>query len=301
MPENSKMAVQTVHSYWITASGCEGSSGSTEACFPYWSFTKTVIAICALKLVESGKLDLDATLNGEPYTLRQLLKHTSGLPDYGQFTEYHSAVAAKKMPWTRRKLLDVAFANGMLFEPTQGWSYSNIGYMFIVELIETTTQKPLADIIDDIVCKPLNLNSIELSETRKQFRRVHWEAATEYDPKWVYHGCLIGNAPDAARLLHALMAGDLLQPETMRQMLDAQYLGGAIPNRPWTECGYALGLMSGALKGAGKAVGHSGGGPFSVNAVYHFPDARDPITVASFTDGTAEGVVEFAAERFAES
>jgi len=215
------MAVQTVHSYWITTFGCEGSSGSTEACFPYWSFTKTVIAICALKLVESGKLDLDATLNGEPYTLRQLLKHTSGLPDYGQFTEYHSAVAAKKTPWTRRKLLDVAFANGMLFEPTQGWSYSNIGYMFIVELIETATQKPLADIIDDIVCKPLNLNSIELAETRKQFRRVHWEAATEYDPKWVYHGCLIGNAPDAARLLHALMAGDLLQPETMRQMLDA--------------------------------------------------------------------------------
>lgn len=281
MPDARKMTVQTVHSYWITASGRECSSGSVEACFPYWSFTKTVIAICVLKLVESGRLDLDAKLNGKPYTLRQLLQHTSGLPDYGQFSEYHSAVEAKETPWTRNKILAVALANGMLFEPAQGWSYSNIGYMFVVELIETTTENPLRDIIDDAVCKPLSLHSIELAETREQFRRVNWEAATDYDPKWVYHRCLIGNAPDAARLLHALMAGDLSQPETMRQMLDAKYLGGAIPDRPWTKCGYALGLMSGAVKVAGKAVGHSGAGPFSVNAVYHFPDARDPITVPS--------------------
>ncbi|WP_299951639.1 serine hydrolase domain-containing protein [uncultured Ruegeria sp.] len=294
------MTVQTVHSYWITASGREGFSGSVEACFPYWSFTKTVISICALKLVERGKLDLDATLKGERYTLRQLLKHTSGLPDYGQFSEYHSAVAAKETPWTRNKLLDVALAKGMLFEPVQGWSYSNIGYMFVVELIEATLETPLREVIADMVCKPLGLNSIELAETCEQFRRVHWEAATDYDPKWVYHGCLVGNAPDAARLLHALMSGHLLQPATMRQMLDAKILGGAIPNRPWTECGYALGLMSGALNSVGKAVGHSGGGPFSVNAVYHFSDVNDPITVASFTDGTAEGVAEFAAERLAE-
>ncbi|WP_044006630.1 serine hydrolase domain-containing protein [Jannaschia sp. CCS1] len=294
------MTVRTVHSYWITASGREGLSGSMEACFPYWSFTKTVIAICALKLVESGKLDLDAKLNDEPHTLRQLLNHTSGLPDYGQFSEYHSAVAAKELPWTRSKLLDVALAKGMLFEPTQGWSYSNIGYMFVVELIETTMEKPLRKVIAEMVCKPLSLLSVELAETREQFDRVHWEAATDYDPKWVYHGCLIGNAPDAARLLHALMVDHLLQPETMRQMLDARYLGGAIPDRPWTECGYALGLMSGAVKGAGKAVGHSGSGPFSVNAVYHFPDVSDPITVASFTDGTDEAVAEFEAERVAE-
>ena len=294
------MTVQTVHSYWITASGEEGFSGSVEALFPYWSFSKTVISICALQLVERGKLDLDANLNGAPYTLRQLLKHTSGLPDYGQFSEYHSVVAASETPWTRERMLDVALAKGMLFEPARGWSYSNIGYMFVVELIEATTEKPFREVIADIVCKPLGLNSIELAETCEQFRKVHWKAATDYDPKWVYHGCLIGNAPDAARLLHALLVGDLLRPTIMSQMLDAKFVGGAIPDRPWTECGYALGLMSGAMNSARGAVGHSGAGPFSVNAVYHFPDISDPITVASFTDGTDEGVAEFAAESLAE-
>lgn len=82
-------------------------------------------------------------------------------------------------------------------------------------------------------------------------------------------------------------------------MLDAKPLGGPIAGRPWMTCGYALGLMSGTVEIAGKAVGHSGGGPFSVNAIYHFPDVLDPITVASFTDGADEGVAEFAATSFA--
>jgi CubicO group peptidase (beta-lactamase class C family) len=293
------MTVQAAHSYWITASGREGSSGIVDARFPYWSFTKTVISVCALKLVERGALDLDAKLDGKPYTPRQLLNHTSGLPDYGRLSAYHEAVAANEPPWSRAKLLDASLARGMVFEPALGWSYSNIGYMFLVDLIEEMTGRPLREVIFDTVCEPLGLGSIELAETREQFDGLHWDAAARYDPKWVYHGCLIGNAPDAARLLRALVTGDLLPPAILRQMLEARALGGAIPGRPWTKHGYALGLMSGTVGNVGRAIGHSGGGPFSVCAVYHFPDVADPITVASFTDGTAEGVAEFAAARLA--
>ena len=78
-------------------------------------------------------------------------------------------------------------------------------------------------------------------------------------------------------------------------MLIRHPLGGAIEGRPWTECGYALGLMSGRCADVGHAIGHSGGGPFCVNAVYHFPDLKRPVTVASFTDGWQEGLAEFAA------
>jgi hypothetical protein len=57
--------------------------------------------------------------------------------------------------------------------------------------------------------------------------------------------------------------------------------------------------MSGTMDGLGRSLGHSGGGPFSVNAVYHFPDRPDPVTVACFTDGTDEGAAEFAARDIA--
>lgn len=293
------MTLPALHCCWISAAGQEGFRGAVDARFPYWSFTKTVISVCALKLVEDGTLYLDTRLSGKPYTLRQLLNHTSGLADYGQLADYHAAVAQKETPWSREKLLDLSLSQGLLFAPVQGWSYSNIGYMFVVDLIEEATGKPMRTVIDETICKPLNLKSIQLAETPAQFAQLHWDAASGYDPKWVYHGCLTGNAADAARLLHALMTGDLLRPDLMRQMLDTWSLGGALAGRPWSRHGYALGLMSGEMKNAGRAVGHSGGGPFSVNAVYHFPDLPEPITVACFTDGTDEGVAEFAAARCA--
>ncbi|MCH2094964.1 MAG: hypothetical protein MK160_07570 [Rhodobacteraceae bacterium] len=78
-------------------------------------------------------------------------------------------------------------------------------------------------------------------------------------------------------------------------MTETTSLGGPLQGRPWSQCGYALGLMSGSIEGLGRAVGHSGSGPFCASAVYHFPDAKDPVTVASFTDHSDEGLAEFAA------
>lgn len=301
MPDCCNMSEQTPQFNWITLSGRQGSYGSSSARYPYWSFTKTVLAICALKLVEAGTLDLDSQLDGQIYTLRQLLNHTSGVPNYGQLQDYHAAVAANDPAWSREKLLERAFANGTLFQPGQGWSYSNIGYMFIQELIEESQEKSFAEIVLDMVCQPLGLKSIELAQTRQQFAQLHWKAAASYDPLWVYHGCLTGTASDAARLLHTLFTGGFLRSDTLNDMLDARPLGDVLSGRPWTRYGYALGLMSGEVEGAGRAIGHSGAGPFCVNAVYHFPDVPDPVTIACFTEGTDEGVVEYAAAKLAQN
>ena len=283
------------HTHWITLSGQESPTGNTELRFPYWSFTKTAMSICALKLVEAGALDLDECLENQPYSLRQLLGHTSGLSDYGQLEQYHAAVKAKELPWSKEMLLDMVLEKGLLFEPGQGWSYSNTGYIIVREVIEKAALKPMGELISEMICEPLRLASIELSETRQQFAQLHWEAASDYDPRWVYPGCLTGTAADASRLLHGLFAGNLLKPDSREQMLVRRSLGGAILDRPWEQCGYALGLMSGTMKGAGTAIGHSGGGPFCVNAIYHFTDVPDPITIACFTDGRNEGAAEFAA------
>ena len=289
------MRAKNIYSHWISFSGDEGSRGSQSALFPYWSFTKTTIAICALKLCEDSVLDLDAPINDAAFTCRQLLAHTSGLPDYGQFPEYGRAVRAHEVPWSREKMLELSLSKGMLFEPEQGWSYSNIGYMFVRDMIEDATGQSLGQAVHSMICKPLHLDSIEFADTREQFTKLHWRAAANYDPLWVYHGCLIGNAADAARLLHGLFSGDLLRRDTLRLMIDTKLLGGPLPGRPWSQCGYALGLMSGFIDGIGRSIGHSGAGPFCVNAVYHFPDADDPVTVASFMDGIDEGKAEFAA------
>ncbi|WP_244212695.1 serine hydrolase domain-containing protein [Rahnella woolbedingensis] len=263
-----------------------------QARFPYWSFTKTAIAICALKLSENGNVDLNNCIDGEAYTLRQLLNHTAGLPDYGALKTYHEAVAAGENPWPREKLLSAALARGMLFAPGAGWAYSNIGYMLAREHIEAASGLSFAKLVADIITTPLRLTSIAPVTTREEFAQLHCEAAGKYPPGWVYHGCLAGNVRDAARLLHGLFTGKLLSAASMAEMQVTIPLGGALEGRPWTECGYALGLMSGPMGTAGRSVGHSGGGPSCVNAVYHFPDLREPVTGACFTDGHHEGVAE---------
>ncbi|NDV02886.1 serine hydrolase domain-containing protein [Pseudoroseicyclus tamaricis] len=285
-----------LHTFRIDGDGRVAGGGGEI--FPWWSVTKTVIAICALSLVEEGRAELDAPLPGEGFTLRQLLGHTAGLPDYYALPEYRAAVARDEEPWPPGEMLKRA-RTAPLFAPGEGWAYSNIGSMLARQYIEEVAGAPLAEMVARRVAGPLGLGSVELATRREDFQRVHWPEARHYHPGWVYHGCLIGTAGDAARLLHGLFAGRLLGAEMLREMTRPHPLGGALPGRPWTSHGYALGLMSGEMGEAGRAIGHSGGGPFSVNAVYHFPDQPGALTVACFTDGTDEGFAERAAARAA--
>lgn len=287
------------HSHWVSSSGNEGTLGDADARFPYWSFTKTAIAICAVRLSLEGALDLDAPLQGQRYTLRQLLQHTAGVPNYGRLAEYKRAVAAGEPPWPREELLQVSLASGLLFEPGTGWSYSNVGYMLAKEWLESAAGQGLGAVVEEYVCMPLGLKSVELAQTKEQFAKLRWQAGQQYDPGWVYPGCLTGTAADAARMLHGLLMGDLLPPPGLAMVLERYPLEANLPGRPWTECGYGLGVMLGKMAGAGSALGHSGCGPCSVNAVYHFLDVQDPVTVACFSDSDSEGAAEYQAVQVA--
>jgi hypothetical protein len=101
---------------------------------------------------------------------------------------------------------------------------------------------------------------------------------------------------DAAKLLHGIFRGDLLQQSSIEAILErSTILDKVVPGRPWTKVGYALGLMSGSMGNVGRAWGHSGSGPHSSNAIYHFPDLDRSVTVATFADTETEGPAEFEA------
>ena len=75
------------------------SSISNEPIFLAYSITKTIIAVLFLLLEEEKRLDLDDPLTrwfpritgSEHISLRQLLNHTAGVPDYGPLPQYHEA------------------------------------------------------------------------------------------------------------------------------------------------------------------------------------------------------------------
>ncbi|MCE7028326.1 serine hydrolase domain-containing protein [Jiella avicenniae] len=294
------MAQPDGHAVRLTADGKAVHSGRTDATFPWWSFTKTILAIAALQLSERGALDLDAPYRGRPYTLRQLLQHRAGVPDYGKLAAYHAAVARGDPAWPRERLLAAVDVDTPDFAPGTGWAYSNVGYLFVREAIEAATASDLDTALRELVFAPLRLESARVAMQPADLAGVFWPALRGYDPRWVYHGLVVGTPGDAAAILSALMTpGRLLAPGTLAAMRDRHAVGGAIPGRPWTTHGYGLGLMIGTVKGAGRAIGHSGGGPFGVNAVYHFPDLDASVTVAAFTGGTDEGAAEWAATALA--
>src|SRR5690606_41379279 len=98
------MADVPIHSATIVGDDMIRGRGDPAAVFPWWSFTKTVIAAAALRLAEYGRLALDEALPDRAYTLGQLLQSIPGVPDYGGLREYHPAGAAGEPAWSRDRL-----------------------------------------------------------------------------------------------------------------------------------------------------------------------------------------------------
>jgi D-alanyl-D-alanine carboxypeptidase len=140
---------------------------------PWWSFSKTVLAAAALALVDRRKLDLDVPVADAPYTLRHLLQHTSGLPDYGPNPDYHRAVAAGESPWTIDELLRRANPR-MLFAPGTRFSYSNIGYLFVRQLIERAADADVNDALRRLVFDPLGIEGVFMARSVEEFDAIVW-------------------------------------------------------------------------------------------------------------------------------
>jgi D-alanyl-D-alanine carboxypeptidase len=144
-----------------------------DALFPIYSITKTLTAICVLRLAEIGTLRLgDSVRQWLPalnlpagITLTQLLRHTSGLRDYGPLPEYHKAVSTHPdEPWTREQFLDAVLPKGLVFAPGEGWAYSNVGYMLLVDVVEYATGRTFAQVLSDLVVNPLALRQTFVAE-----------------------------------------------------------------------------------------------------------------------------------------
>jgi D-alanyl-D-alanine carboxypeptidase len=258
---------------------------------PWWSFTKTVLAAAALVLVDAGRLTLDAPLAGQRYTLRQLLQHRAGVPDYGALAAYHDAVGRVEPPWPVADLLARVHAHARGVEPGTSWMYSNVGYLFVRQLIEHADGKEIGDAVTRLVLMPLGIANAGLARTPDDLIGTRWGNAPRYHPGWVYHGLMIGSPAAAALLLDRLLRGDLLSPSSLRAMRESFRLGGPIPGRPWQAPGYGLGLMIETTTPP-RFMGHTGGGPSSTAAVYHFAAPGAVVTASAFSPSDDPGLVE---------
>lgn len=288
------------HPYAIVVNGLLVDGHAAGQPVPWWSFTKTLLAAAALVLVRNGRCELTARMPGKPYTLRQLLRHTAGLANYTDLPAYQSAVAGGGQPWSAQEMLARVDADRPPFEAGTMWKYSNLGYHHVRCFIEQATGQGLMSALNDLVLRPLHIEGVSLGTEPDDMARTVWGNPTGYDPRWVYHGLLIGPPVAAAMALNRLLSGDLLPPHLLADMRDSVVLAHHMPGRPWIDPGYGLGLMT-AGGPIGRCLGHTGQDVTSVAAVYHFDDLDPARTVAVFAPGGDQAQVEWLAIEHARS
>ncbi|WP_175773072.1 serine hydrolase domain-containing protein [Paraburkholderia phenazinium] len=221
------------------------TQGDNAAWLPWWSYTKTALAAAALVLVSENRLYLDEPVRGRSFTLRHLLQHRAGLPEYGHLAAYHAAVEAGETPWPVPEMLQQVQANKLMFEPGRGWAYSNVGYLLVRELIEEAIGMSIGPTLDRLVFDPLDIPGAWIANIPADLDTTIWGNPMRYHPGWVYHGLLIGTAASAALLLHRLLEGWLLAPILLAEMLAPCPVCGPIPPAPLANMRLRLGSDDG--------------------------------------------------------
>ncbi len=135
------------------------------------SITKLFVGTLTMKLVEEGKLDLDARINtwlapkitdpianANEVSLRQLLNHTSGIYDVISDQGFYLALLNNpNRDWQAEELLAHVNDKEAVFAPGEGPGYSNTNYLLISMILEAATGEHHGKLLRDYLFTPLDL------------------------------------------------------------------------------------------------------------------------------------------------
>ena len=244
------------------------------------SNTKTFVAVVLMQLVQEGKITLDepietylpGLIHGEgidssKITVRQLLQHTSGLPEYTDTVPGETDIfQVRDNYYSLRDLLDVALSKPAVFEPGSQFRYTNTNYIVLSLLAEKVTHRPLAEQITQRIIEPLGLSHTYYpGPGEEDFRGTHphgyhrnaptdeWQDITRMDPAWGGGaGAMISTPSELNKFFQATFDGTLLNQDSVAEMKKTVDTGGTHGN------GYGLGLINYPLSCGGTAWGHGG-------------------------------------------
>lgn len=204
-------------------------------------------------------------IDGRRITVRQLLQHTSGLPNYSDY------LGDDVRYYTPRELLATALQHPADFDPGTSWKYSNTNYVLAGLIVQKVTGHPLAKEIDRRVIKRIGLRHTYFpapgdAGIREPHPHGYYRESadaplrdiTETDPSWGWAaGQLISTGSDLNRFFSALLAGRLLPPAQLAQMRSTVPAEATFGPR----ARYGLGLVSRPLPCGGLSWGHGGSFP----------------------------------------
>lgn len=276
------------------------------------SISKIYTAVAVLQLVDQSKIDLDESIATylpvevsslveqiDQMTVRMVLNHTSGIPEYNYLPEYVT-ILLQDQDYAFSALEYIQFLKGEQpdFPPGSRYSYRNSGYVLLTLMLDHLVGDH-ARFIQEGILDPLDLKETFYRNTSgyldnpllpnsywDRYGNGYVENVTHLQKQNVRYMVgddgLITSAKDGITFLHGLLEGELLSSKMLEEM------------KIWTldsegNPAYGLGLDITEIAGE-EAWGHSGGGLGSGSQLYYFPKFEAYI-FAAINLGTVTGSV----------
>lgn len=261
-----------------------------DAKFRLGSVSKQFTAAAILLLQERGKLSVDAPVKTwlaaapaawDQVTVRHLLSHTSGIPNFTSFDDYGKT---KTLPATLDSLTARFRAKPLDFQPGEKFAYSNSGYILLTAIIEKASGQTYATFLADNIFKPLGMADTGYDSHATVLPR----RASGYtpSPKGVINtdyldmtipqgaGALYSTTHDLLKWTNGLFGGKLLKPGSLEAMITP------------VKDNYALGLFVAKTDGA-TVINHGGGIEGFNTWLGYDPDRKLTVAVLGNLNGGA--------------
>ncbi|MEA5517947.1 serine hydrolase domain-containing protein [Limnoraphis robusta Tam1] len=277
------MAIISPRGTWLGTSGFSQLETQTpltvEDRFEIGSITKIFVATTVLQLVEEGTLTLEDTLdqwlpdqvlenipNAEQITIRQLLNHTSGIVDYTLplFFQAQRNPGVFLQEWQPEELLTFISNQEPYFSPGESWEYCNTNVILLGLILETATQSNIAAEIRSRILEPLALNNTFFAEEEEipgGYVDAYWDFdqdgtfnnVSQANLSWAWAaGAMVSNPTDMARFIAGLLTGDILEPESLAEMLTVVK---PIDSNNYDAYGLGIGVLESPIR---QWYGHRG-------------------------------------------
>ena len=197
-----------------------------QALFKIASISKLYIAAATAKLVSQNKLSLDDTLaellpelagrieNADKITLRFMVQHRSGIPNYSDHPDY---------PWDNppknRAALEFVLDKPSDFKPDAKYRYSNTNYLLIGMILDKILGYSHHQYIKHEILMPLELNNtysllseVDLDDVMSGYY-IGYDADIKYNDFINPGGSMVATAQDVGIFLRALNDGSLLNDD----------------------------------------------------------------------------------------
>ncbi|MCC7054281.1 MAG: serine hydrolase [Gemmatimonadaceae bacterium] len=263
-----------------------------ETMFQSGSLGKQFTAAGVLALVEDGRMALDSSVRRylpevpatwQPITIRHLLSHTGGVPDYtSDRFDY-------RKDYSDADLIAMASALPLEFPAGARWNYSNTGYVLLGIIVTRVTGRPYDEFLRERIFTPAGMPTIRvITESAVVPHRAHgylptatgWDHAAWVAPRLntTADGSMLLSLRDMIAWNEVVRQRRLLRPESWALMLSATRLnsGRAYP--------YALGWFLGEANGH-PVQEHGGVWQGFVSQYTRFPD--DDLAVAVLSNARA--------------